>query len=77
MTQVTTVTSNKNNENPKSPRDIQFKMSDEITTNATQSILQAEISATANAEAKNKTAIWADKIETESLIILESMMENY
>ena len=53
-------------------------MSDDITPNAAQSIMAlTEISAAANAEAKNKTAIWADKIETENLIILESLMENY
>lgn len=37
----------------------------------------AEISATANAEAKIKTAIWEDEIETESKVILEGLMGNY
>lgn len=37
----------------------------------------ADISTTANAEAKNKTGIWADSINTDTLIALEGMMGNF
>ena len=61
-----------------SPIDIQTNMSDEISPSAAESLINsAQISAADNAEAKNKTAIWADKIDTETTVILESMMENY
>ena len=46
-------------------------------SDAARSIIEsAEISAAANADAKSKTIIRADKIDTESLVILNSMMEN-
>ena len=47
-------------------------------SDAAQSIIEsAEISAAANADAKSKTVTWADKIDTENLVILDSMMDNY
>lgn len=53
-------------------------MADGSAAFVSQSVINnAEIRATANAEAKNKASIWADKIETESLVILESRMGNY
>ena len=52
-------------------------MSDESAPEAPSIVESAEISAAANAEAKNKTAIWADKLEIESLIVLESLMKNF
>lgn len=36
-----------------------------------------EINATANAETKDKTAIWANKIDVDTATILDGMMENF
>ena len=52
-------------------------MSDESAPLAPSIVESAEISAAANAEAKNKTSIWADKLEIESLIVLNSLMKNF
>ena len=51
-------------------------MSDESAPMAPSIVESGEISAAANAEAQNKTAIWADKLETESLA-LDSLMKNF
>lgn len=59
-----------------SPRDI--KMTEAGGSPVLQSVItNAEISATANEEAKRKREIWAGSIETESLVILESMKGNF
>ena len=52
-------------------------MSDESAPLAPSIVGSAEISAAANAEAKNKTAIWADKLDTDSLVVLDSLMKNF
>lgn len=58
-----------------SPRDIFIKMA---ASNATMkaTMENSEISATAKAKAIDKTAIWAERVNTETVVVLEGRMGN-
>lgn len=53
-------------------------MAEQNKENNLKNVLEVvEVKATANAEAHNKTAIWADRAEIKSSNILDKMMGNF